>query len=270
MSKLLFLPLAFIMMMCQNNATQDMEYESLALMDPPPPPRSASNIKVSQEKAMIKRELHYQVDSRDLEEDRQKLDSLLQDFTTELVTENHVRQSHHHIYFVKLKLKSSELDLFSRSVESQFDIVEKSLNAEDVTEEFIDLQSRRETKERYLQRYRELLDEASSVEEILKIEEEIRQLQEEIESAVGRMEYLKDHVQMSRVSLSFTQDIIHNEADARGFGFRVKRSMVQGWELLNDLFFTALSIWPLLILIPLLFLGFRKLRKNRRETTHHP
>ena len=61
-----------------------------------------------------------------------------------------------------------------------------------MTDQFIDLETRLENKRNYLKRYNDLLLKANSIKEILEIEEKIRALEEEIESATGQLKYLSD------------------------------------------------------------------------------
>ena len=59
------------------------------------------------------------------------------------------------------------------------------------------------TKKEVEARYRELLTRATSVEEILKIEEQIGNIRTEIESAEGRLRYLSNQVQYSTLHVTF-------------------------------------------------------------------
>ncbi|MFN8357311.1 MAG: DUF4349 domain-containing protein [Spirosomataceae bacterium] len=81
----------------------------------------------------------------------------------------------------------------------------KNSTAQDVTEEFIDAEARLKSKKAVEQRYLELLKQARNVEEIVKVEEQLRVLREEIEAKEGRIKYLNDQVAYSTVRLAYYQ-----------------------------------------------------------------
>ncbi|HEX6811784.1 MAG TPA: DUF4349 domain-containing protein [Planctomycetota bacterium] len=75
--------------------------------------------------------------------------------------------------------------------------------AEDVTEEFVDLGIRLDNARRARDRLLEVLQKADKVEDILKVEAELRRLTEEIERMEGRKKFLADQVAMSTLSATF-------------------------------------------------------------------
>ncbi|MBQ0740603.1 DUF4349 domain-containing protein, partial [Aquimarina celericrescens] len=71
----------------------------------------------------------------------------------------------------------------------------KNISTIDVTEEYVDITSRLKTKVEVKQRYETILrTKAKTVEDILMAEEKLSKLQEEIESAQGRLKYLGSKV----------------------------------------------------------------------------
>lgn len=75
--------------------------------------------------------------------------------------------------------------------------------ADDVTEEFTDLGLRIDNARKSLERLREILQKAEKVEEILKVEEQMRRLTEEIERMEGRRKLLADQVAMATLRAEF-------------------------------------------------------------------
>ncbi len=60
----------------------------------------------------------------------------------------------------------------------------KSINVEDVTEKFLDIQARLKTKKELEQRYSEILKQAKNVTEILEIEKQIEQIRATVDSSI--------------------------------------------------------------------------------------
>ncbi len=82
-------------------------------------------------------------------------------------------------------------------------ITEQSINALDVTRQFMDLSLRIDTAEKARQRLLALLERAEKVEDALKIEQEVRRLTEEIERMKGELKLLSEQIAYSTVTVRF-------------------------------------------------------------------
>ncbi|QTL97742.1 DUF4349 domain-containing protein [Iocasia frigidifontis] len=81
----------------------------------------------------------------------------------------------------------------------------QSISTNDVTEEYIDIDIRLENYLAQQKRYQQLLDKASTVEEILNIEKELNRVRIEIERLKGRMKYLDNQVDLSTIEVEFEE-----------------------------------------------------------------
>jgi len=88
-------------------------------------------------------------------------------------------------------------------IEKLGDVTHRDIKAQDVTDEFVDLQAR--LKNAYVMRDRltELLARAA-VKEAIDIEKELGRVTEEIERMEGRMKLLRDQIAFSTITVSFT------------------------------------------------------------------
>lgn len=82
-------------------------------------------------------------------------------------------------------------------------VLAESRQADDVTEEFVDLGLRIDTARKARDRLLEVLQKAEKVEDILKVEAELRRLTEEIERMEGRRKFLADQVAMATLQAQF-------------------------------------------------------------------
>jgi len=82
-------------------------------------------------------------------------------------------------------------------------VVREAREANDVTEEFVDLGIRLETARKARDRLLEVLQKAERIEDILKVEAELRRLTEEIERMEGRRKFLADQVAMATLEVVF-------------------------------------------------------------------
>ncbi len=122
-------------------------------------------------------------------------------------------------------------------------------------------------KREYLKRYKELLSKASSVKDIVTIEENTRVLQEEIESKEGRLKYLSDQVSFSTLNINLykEKEFIYKPQPQDKFSERVKTSLSNGWSSFVNLILWTITIWPNLLLMLFAFFIIRRSIKKRKS-----
>ena len=123
----------------------------------------------------------------------------------------------------------------------------REVRAIDVTEEYVDIEARLKTGKETESRYRELLKQANSVEEILKIEEQIDKLRADIESTEGRLRLLKDRESYSTLTVTFYESF----SRSAGFLARVTNNFSLGWRVVVEFTIAIVTLWPLILLTSL-------------------
>lgn len=133
------------------------------------------------------------------------------------------------------------------------EIDSKNISTIDVTEEYVDIESRLSTKREVKERYESILrGRAKTVEEVLNAEEKIRVLQEEIEVAEGRLRYLTSNVSYSTIQVDVYEVIdeveIEEESEFLQFFDNIKDGLRFGLSLIELVVVGLFHIWPLLII----------------------
>jgi hypothetical protein len=82
------------------------------------------------------------------------------------------------------------------------EVTTDTVSGEDVTEEFVDLQSRERNLLAAEQSLLKLYDRAENVNDALSIERELTNIRGQIEQVQGRIEYLEEHTALSQITLS--------------------------------------------------------------------
>lgn len=203
-----------------------------------------------------------------LEQTRNDVVGLIEKHGGYVSNEQYSNWEHSSSYNLTVRIPCDKFDGFVAEVEAGKGKIEsKSMYINDVTAEYIDLETRLNTKRSYLERYRQLLKSAKSVQEIVSIEDKIRSLEEEIDSTVGRLKYLTNQVEYSTLHLNIRHDDTnfdpHHPDHGQGFWQRFSQSLSSGMRSLVDFAFFLVRIWPAWIII-LLVLGVirRAKRKN--------
>ena len=144
-------------------------------------------------------------------------------------------------------------------------IESKSVNMLDVTEEYIDIEARLKTKREMEQRYYEILKKAKNIDEVLKVENEIRQLREEIESREGRLKYLRDRVAYSTITLYFYQQLEYKYVPDKETGFftRLIKALDKGWKGLLSFIIGLFYIWPMFLLLTVGYFSYKVYRRKK-------
>ncbi len=80
-------------------------------------------------------------------------------------------------------------------------INERNVHGLDVTEEYVDLDSRLKAKRLIEERLLDFMKRSEKTEDLLKISKDLGQVQEEIEQIVGRMKYLQNRTELAAVKI---------------------------------------------------------------------
>lgn len=160
------------------------------------------------------------------------------------------------VYSLKIRLPSSKFNILITDLEKgQGTILEKNINAKDVTEEFLDLEIRLKNNKSYLKRYNELLVQANTIEEMIEIQEKIRQIELMVDSNKGRIKYLGDRVRYSTLSIEMAEKPEEIIADApTTFGDNIASGFNNGMLGIRMFILFIVNIWPVFVVLFLVWM----------------
>jgi hypothetical protein len=150
----------------------------------------------------------------------------------------------------------------------------ENVSSDDVTDEYVDLQSRLRSKEAAEAKLLEFLDEAEDTEAALEVYAQLERIQTEIEVIKGRMQYLEQSAAMSSVSIELTPDELLQPIEIGGW--HPDRTLLDSFEalvrvlqfLVDALIVIVVVILPVLVVVfgPLVVLFFliRAVFRRRR------
>ena len=110
------------------------------------------------------------------------------------------------------------------------DVQQQSSNANDVTEEFTDLQARLRTLEATEQRYLELLAEANGINEILIVQDRLDSVRGQIEQVQGRINLLDGLTELATITAHLRPIVPVVEAPVDGGGLSPLEAASNAWE----------------------------------------
>nr|WP_289037532.1 DUF4349 domain-containing protein [uncultured Allobacillus sp.] len=122
---------------------------------------------------------------------------------------------------IQLRIPQEHYEQMMRfTEENSAKVMEKVSNGQDVSEEYVDLESRLRSKEAVEERLFTFMDQAKKTDDLLKISKDLSAVQEDIERIKGRMDYLDNQVAFSTITINIQEN-------------QVKVSELQGRDDLN-------------------------------------
>jgi len=125
-------------------------------------------------------------------------------------------------------------------------------SADDVTEEYVDLEARLESMETARQRLLEIMEEARNTEDLLQAEQQLTQREAEIESLKGRMQYLEQSARLSSIFIELQPYLLSQPVSDEWRPAETARrgvtALVDGLKSFGDFaIFFAIAILPWLV-----------------------
>ncbi|QMU28106.1 DUF4349 domain-containing protein [Adhaeribacter radiodurans] len=195
----------------------------------------------------------------DFKKSTSAINQLIQQYKAQLLTANETRTDNTLENNLIIKVLPAQFEsLLTGITEQSIYLDSKNIIAEDVTTEYIDISARLKTKKAVEARYLDLLKQAKTVKDIITVEEQLRQMQEEIESTEARLTYLNRQTNYNTINLNYYQKLATTSLPDTSFAVRVRNALQGGWDFMVALLIGLLHLWPLLLVIPIFIHYFRK------------
>ncbi|MBL7964247.1 MAG: DUF4349 domain-containing protein [Flavobacteriales bacterium] len=161
---------------------------------------------------------------------------------------------------LRVRIPADRFDAFVEGMSALGRLENRSINAADVTTEWVDVEARLEAKRAVEKRYLELAAQAKSVQEMLEVERELGNVRAEIESMEARMKSLRDQVGMSTLSITCQKRVAVSERFSPRFGVALR----EGWNNLLRFLVGLTHLWPFVVSLAGVLLWWRWRRKRTK------
>jgi len=164
-----------------------------------------------------------------------------------------------------VRVPSQNFDAFINAISKGVSYFErKDISSQNVTEQYIDLTSRLNTKRKLEERYLQILQKATKISEILEIEKQISAIREEIEAKEGQLKYLESRVSESTVTIEFYKIIAQKEGVKTSYGSKIWTAIQSGFFSLSEFLISLISLWPFIILFCVIAYFIRRRFKRKK------
>lgn len=106
---------------------------------------------------------------------------------------------------VTVRVPSSKFDKTLNEIQILGKVTTSSVTAQDVTEEYVDLDAQKNALTNQLSQYNRILGQAVNVSEILEVQREIERIQVELDRITGKMKYLDNRITFSTITVLLSE-----------------------------------------------------------------
>ena len=175
------------------------------------------------------------------------------------------------------KIVPEKLDTLIEMIGKNTEIINKNISANDITEEYVDIELSLKSKRAALNQYYVMLEKASTVDEILSIQRVINDYTAEIEKMEGKISFWDHQVSEATISVSFyqTNDPLKPKPvsfNAMSFGSMLEYigsgfvSVINVvFAILQWLLIILLSISPLIVIALVVIFTVRFIIKSKKK-----
>jgi len=106
---------------------------------------------------------------------------------------------------VTIRVPSAKFEEALKSIQTLGKVLTSSVSAQDVTEEYVDLDAQKTALTNQLAQYNRILGQAVNVSEILQVQREIERVQVELDRITGKMKYMDNRVAFSTLTIRLSE-----------------------------------------------------------------
>lgn len=175
-----------------------------------------------------------------------------------------------------LRIPSDQLDAFVEQAKQVGIVTASSISETDVTDQYTDTDRRLQAYQKQYDRVLEMMDQATTVEELIQIESELSRLEMEIESCQGTLNYWDARVNYSTVYI-YVDEVRRAISANPSLGERMRTALANSWDdftqgcqdLVVNLYAAIpyIAVWIVVLAAAggIAVLIVRKVRKGRRK-----
>lgn len=246
--------------------TKDIAVDEVTQKSYAPPPANQNGKLVNDTAKKIVKDGNISFETNNINATRKKILYSLKKSGGYVVEDNESTNSEENRkeYTLKILVPAKNFDLILDTVSSAADKIDsKNISITDVTTRFIDITTRLANKKILENRYLELLKRGSKISDLLEIENKLTEIRSDIESTQGQLNYLNKQIAYSSLDITFYTKQIAQADKGIGFGYKLKLAIAGGWGLLQNLFFSIIALWPVILLTGVFYVLIKRWRKRR-------
>ncbi|MBM3704882.1 MAG: DUF4349 domain-containing protein [Actinobacteria bacterium] len=168
---------------------------------------------------------------------------------------------------VILRIEKDNFDAVLKELEKMGTVTNVSINVQDVTQEYVDNESRLTNLEAQQKRLLDLMEKSISVKDSIEVQRELSNVEGQIEVIKGRQNYLDNLIAYSTIEVYLSEPVPITDSTEGGFIDAVKRGARGALTVLRVVTMVLIGMSPILVLAGIiLIIVWQSIRaRNRRR-----
>ena len=168
---------------------------------------------------------------------------------------------------ITIRIPQNRFHSAINEIENYGNVLDERTNSEDVTEQYIDLKARLKNLEKLEESLTDLLNRTATVEEVIKVEQELARIRGEIDSLQGQVNYLERNVTMSMIQVSLREPPSPFTPPGMDWGETFETAIRGLFAVVSGLIILIIAVLPLIVIIgiPAYYLQRRKRIQNLKK-----
>ncbi len=272
-----------------------VEYSTL---NPPPPPGNAKVVGTSMDSAVavvdtsggasvfqsgnkppalmanrqIIRTANLQIECKDFNAFAARVNALIKSNGGWIDSEQETQSDYQRQNVLQIKVPVAKFDELMHGLSGlEGKLIEKKIEAEDVTNAIVDTKGRIEAKKLIRARYLELLKQAKNMEDILEVQREINSITEDMESAAYNVQNMQAQAAYSTIYFTYMQPLEGASGyNQPGFFSRLWEAIKDGGNGIQNMLIVMAALWPLWLLVAAVAIWWKRRRNAEKLTVAKP
>ena len=164
---------------------------------------------------------------------------------------------------VVIRIPAAEFDSALSRVQALGTTKSVSTQGQDVTSEYVDVQARITAYQNQIAQYTLILKNATKVEDVLAVQQQIDTVQTELDQVNGQMKYLNSQVDYSTITVSLQEPAPVGGTQGHDFVAAINAGIAGFFGVIDAIIVVVISVIPLVIVGCVAYAGYR-IWKGRR------
>ena len=165
------------------------------------------------------------------------------------------------------RVPQENYDSFLAAIAEAGNVTYKNQQADDVTAQYLDVETRLENLKAQRTRLQQLQQQADNLSDLLEIESSLTDVQSQIESWQSQMDWYSDQVEQCTVYVSLSEVSTYSPP-SEGFDSRIASAFADGWQNFVDgvqqLAVTLAGAWPVVVIAAAVAAGVVVWKKKKK------
>jgi len=167
---------------------------------------------------------------------------------------------------ITIRIDKNNFDAVLNKLKEMGTVINVSINVQDVTQEYVDNESRLRNLEAQQKRLLELMEKSATVKDSIEVQRELSNIEGQIEVIKGRQNYLDNLIAFSTIDVFLSEPQPITEPSDGGFIGAIKRGARGALTVLRGFTMVLIAVSPILVIVAvILIIIWQSLRARYRK-----